>query len=277
MSGAIVVACDGRSPATLRLGVLLARTLEREILLATAYRYEPVALGAAPLPPLAADRRREAAEQTIDRLLATVPDDVRATGRVVPATTTAEALTDLAAEVDAPVLVVGPDERARVTEDALGRARCPVAVAPGDPLLVPDRLERIGAAFDGSEMSHLAATAAARLGLCAEAPVTLIGVTADERERDALEGEARGELSRDRQELTLELRTGDPGVELRRASATLDVLVCGSRGRGRVARTLLGSVSHALVAQPPCAVIVVGPHAKHDPAGPLGLTAAGRP
>lgn len=273
--GTIVAACDGRSPATLRLAVLLARTLEGELVLATAYHYEPVALGAAPLPRVESDREREAAERTLDRLLADVPDDVRATGRVVPATAPATAIADLADELGAALLVVGPDERGRVTDEALGRARCPVVVAPGDPLLVPDALQRVGAAFDGSEPSRLATAAAARIGLCADVPVTLIAVAADAAAVNTLEGEARGELSRDRQQLTLETRTGDPVAELRHAAEDLDLLACGSRGRGRVARALLGSVSSRLVEEPPCAMLVVGPHVARDAAGPLGLTTAG--
>jgi len=43
---------------------------------------------------------------------------------------------------------------------------------------------------------------------------------------------------------------GRPADALAEAAPALDVLVCGSRGRGRLLGTLLGSVSSALVVDP---------------------------
>lgn len=275
MTGPVLAAVDGRSPAALRLGVLLARTLDRELLLTTAYEADPPALGAGPPPPAREDPRMAAAERTLEEALRHVPADVSASSRPLPAVETAKALAALAAEVDAPVVVVGPDERGQVTESLLDRLRCPVAVAPIDPLLVPDRLGRIGAAFDGSEPSKLAFTAAARLGLAAEAPVVAVAVAASDEDRDRLEGEATRNIPRDRQEVDLEVRLGEPARELRRAAERLDLLACGSRGRGPITRALLGSVSRELVAQPPCAVLVVGRDVERDTTRPLGLTGAG--
>jgi nucleotide-binding universal stress UspA family protein len=53
------------------------------------------------------------------------------------------------------------------------------------------------------------------------------------------------------------LRSGDPAERLAQASTDLDLLVCGSRGRGPVRRLLLGSVSTALMAKAPCPILVV--------------------
>jgi nucleotide-binding universal stress UspA family protein len=50
---------------------------------------------------------------------------------------------------------------------------------------------------------------------------------------------------------------GDPAERLVAASDQLDVLVCGSRGYGRVRAVLLGSVSRQLVADAHCPVIVL--------------------
>jgi nucleotide-binding universal stress UspA family protein len=63
---------------------------------------------------------------------------------------------------------------------------------------------------------------------------------------------------RDRHEPRM-LRRGRPAVELRReARRGYDLLVMGSRGRGRVASTLLGSTVQEILAAPPGPVLVVG-------------------
>ena len=49
----------------------------------------------------------------------------------------------------------------------------------------------------------------------------------------------------------------DPGEALTALSAELDLLVCGSRGYGPLRSVLLGSVSHAVVREASCPVIVV--------------------
>lgn len=54
-------------------------------------------------------------------------------------------------------------------------------------------------------------------------------------------------------------RTGKPAVELRReARKGYDLLVMGSRGRGKVAATLLGSTVQEILTAPPIPVLVVG-------------------
>lgn len=61
-------------------------------------------------------------------------------------------------------------------------------------------------------------------------------------------------------EAEMEIAHGEPVerlVELAREGG-FDVIVTGTRGRGPVARLLLGSVSHRLAESAPCAVLVVG-------------------
>jgi len=67
-------------------------------------------------------------------------------------------------------------------------------------------------------------------------------------------------------------RHGDPMMELLAACDDADLLVVGSRGRGRLAGSLLGSVSRACVTHARCPVVVVG----HPPATvPFGRVIAG--
>ena len=52
-------------------------------------------------------------------------------------------------------------------------------------------------------------------------------------------------------------RVGDPFVELASASHDLDLLVCGSRGRGPLRAVLLGSVAERLLRGAGCPVVIV--------------------
>jgi nucleotide-binding universal stress UspA family protein len=54
-----------------------------------------------------------------------------------------------------------------------------------------------------------------------------------------------------------EARIGDPAVELAEASRGLDLLVCGSHGRGPLRAVLLGSVTERLLRIAGCPVVIV--------------------
>src|SRR4051812_20609017 len=67
--------------------------------------------------------------------------------------------------------------------------------------------------------------------------------------------------------LTTRLLDGDPARELLRATreGEHDVIVMGSRGRGRVSAAVLGSVSHHVMPEPEVPVLVI-----HRPSGDGG-------
>jgi nucleotide-binding universal stress UspA family protein len=238
------------SAGGLQLAAGLAAALGEPLVLAVAYDYEPVALGAAPLPTLADDRRADAARSTAQRARLLLGDAVEVREEVVAAQDVAVGLTDLARAVDASLLVLGRDADGHVVADVLPRAACPVAVSPFDvavPGLQP--LGAVAVADDGSETAALARRAAGRVGAAAGGAAELATLTV-----------AGG---------------ADPADELIAASGAYDLLACGSRGRGRLASAVLGSVSSRLVRAAHCPVLVVGPRVAADDEGPLGLTTAG--
>jgi nucleotide-binding universal stress UspA family protein len=61
------------------------------------------------------------------------------------------------------------------------------------------------------------------------------------------------------QSARVERRTGPTAAALAAAASTAKMLVVGTRGHGRVAETVLGSVSHAAARQARCPVVVVRP------------------
>jgi nucleotide-binding universal stress UspA family protein len=258
-----VVVCwggDDSAPAV-HLGAALAQALGAPLELAAAYLYAPVTLSSRILPPAETEARFAAARAGLARArhLAAplVPRE-----RVLPADRVPPSLGDLAREVDACLLVVGQDLDGHVTRDVLQHAPCPVAVAPAAETTGVPR--NIGVAYDGSPAARHALVAARHLALATEGTVTLLCV-GERASRQAANLVSMPRL------LALD---GEPGPSLVGAAATLDLLVCGSRGHGRLASSLLGSVSSALVAAAPCPVLVVGPSAAPTDAAPLGVSTA---
>ena len=268
----ILSAYDGRTPSAVRLGEQLARLLGLPLHVAIAYRYEPAAtggnLGLAPEN----ERRLEAADRALDSL-SLEPETARST---LPAEGIAPGLLQLAVELGAAVIVLAADRHGHVTREVAGHATCPVVVAPPDPLLLTDRPQAIGVAFDGSVAGRPALIAAERLALAAGVRLDIVAVGRDAQHVTALRGrveEAASSLDAAARGL---VRRGRAADELRRACEHLDLMVCGSRNRGAVLGAVLGSVSSQLVDDPVSPIMVVPVRARRDGAGPLGLTIATR-
>jgi nucleotide-binding universal stress UspA family protein len=129
-------------------------------------------------------------------------------------------------------------------------------------------MRRILVAVDGSESSHKAARMAADIAVRFGSKLTMAyviprlllppdvyGLTLAEVEREQrtyaekLVGEALVKLAEPGVTVDTQVLAGSPAEALAEAAAApdVDLVVVGSRGRGAVARVLLGSVSHRLV------------------------------
>lgn len=275
MSAHPVVACyRGLDSAdAVQLGALLAGALDESLVLATAYRYEPVGLSAR-AQPTDNIRRADAAQAALRRARAFAGKDVEIREEVVPATGIATALTALARDVDACLLVLGRDTRGKITRSLVPRAPCPVAVAPLSvplPRLGPP--ERIGIAYDGSPTAQWALVAATQLAVSTGARLVLLAVGPTSEHAATWLHVAQLSLGRKVDHETRAL-VGEPARTLAQESADLDLLICGSRGRGRPLSTILGSVSAHLVEHAECPVIVVPPGVWRSDSGPLGISSA---
>lgn len=265
---------DRDSAGAVRLAATLAAAAGQPLVIATAYRYEPVGLSAVAPPASGNDARFQAAEDQARQAEGLVRHGIEVRRRVVAALGIATALADLARELDACALAVGRDVDARVTRTLVGQAPCPVGVAPpgrqSGSASDPPRV--IGAAYDGSPGSRSALAAAIRMATLTGARVELHAVGRhageDQLEADAEAARAAG--------VPVEVHRldGDPGPTLVEAAAGLDQLWCGSRGRGRVLSAVLGSVSGRLIQEARCPVLVVPPRTRHSDAAPLGLATA---
>jgi nucleotide-binding universal stress UspA family protein len=172
------------------------------------------------------------------------------------------------------VLTVGRDTEGRTTRSIISRAPCPVAVSPVSlPLSPPEPLRRIGVAYDGSASARLALVAATRLARITSARVVLLA--AGPTLEHAVSSLQIARLSSDlAAEVEARPLAGTPSRVLSAAAGDLDLLVCGSRGRGRPLSAILGSVSAHLVAHAPCAILVVPPAVEILTSAPLGIASA---
>lgn len=108
MSERPVLACyRGLDSAdAVQLGAMLARTLGEPLVIANAFRYEPVYSSARALSHADNDRREQAARVALHRARAFAGADVEIREEAVAATGAADALAWLARDLDAQVMVL---------------------------------------------------------------------------------------------------------------------------------------------------------------------------
>ena len=271
----VVVAYRGPdSSGAVQLGSAIAATVRQPLVLVTAYRYEAAALSAAAVPGPGNERRFDAAHSRVERAHRLVPAGIEVREHVVPAEGIPDALAVHAHEVDASVLVVGRDFDGHVTRELLERAPCPLAVSPMSvPLPGEEPLRRIGVAYDASPAARYAVTAATHLAIATGGSVELITV-ASEGAGDETDAASVAARLADGVEASVTVLHGDPAAALSDVSERLDLLICGSRARGRILSAVLGSVSGRLIRAAHCPVLLVPPRVRHRATAPLGLTTA---
>ena len=270
----ILAAFDGHAFSALRLAQQLSRLLDQPLHVATAYRDVPLVVTSGEPEDWSGQRRREVAERRMERAIGWGDEGVGAEHSVIATEQIADGLLELAVEIDAAVMVLGPDQRGQVTREVLRRATCPVAVGPADALVVPERPRVVGVAFDGSSAGRLALLAAGRLADCAGARFEAVVVADDDG--TAYDVAHTAELTAESETLTPHVvrRHGSPGQELRRACEGLDILVCGAHGRWPFLEHDIGNVVTELLDDPVCPMVVVPEHARPDRTAALGLASA---
>jgi nucleotide-binding universal stress UspA family protein len=201
---------------------------------------------------------------------------------IVPGHHPAGVLRKTAAHDHAAMIVLGPTHHhllstlrgtARHVVDGAG---CPVAVAPaGYAASAPGRLTRFGAGFEPTADASRALDFAYELAGWADGSVVAVGVALPlapfaiddvrdpapylEEERETVRGGLLRELAHRPSMIVAraDARIGDPAAELADVSRDLDLLVCGSHGRGPLRAVLLGSVTERLLRIAACPIVIV--------------------
>lgn len=196
------------------------------------------------------------------------------------------ALHDVAEHYNAAAIVVGSSHRGPVGRVLMGDvaagllhgAPCPVVVAPRGYAAPADGLRDIGVAFTDTPEGRLALARAGELAqqcggslyclTVAEPlewtapgavpgwapPVDLIETSRTRAQHCA---ETASELVPSGLGATSEVLDGTPVQALTDVSATLDLLVCGSRGYGALRSVIVGGVSRGLAHRAACPLLVV--------------------
>lgn len=300
MTRTIVVGYDGSDHGddALALGRLLSGILGAELVVACAYPDDPLGESAAAVEM--AQGMRADAERTLEKArgwlagAGAVAGDGAVSLRAVAGASPSHVLHDLAEQLRADAIVVGPTHHGRALrlltgstpEAVLDHAPCPVAVAPDgfrDAKVGAPR--QVAVAFDGSpEAGHALAVASeyarlagARLRLVTTVNSAAVGVyppppldvTAYEELSQLARDEAHSRLDDAISSLAAEagasagvevegvVLDGDTVPMLVADSEAEDLLFTGSRAQGPFRRVLLGSVSTHLLRDAACPVVIV--------------------
>jgi nucleotide-binding universal stress UspA family protein len=265
------------------LGGALAEAVGATPVVATVVEWPRYLLGPENIEPWMTEAAHTAHRQ--------VGADLGAESLVVDAPSVAEGLEELAVRERAALVVIGSCHRGAVGrtlagsvgESLLHGSSRAVAVAPHGYEKRPIR--NIGVAFDGSPeawtaletATALAEKLGATLTLIAVAEHPLVGYTSPwtattvtalseaaraDKQRLLELGEARAGRSLDVHRRLLE---GEAGACLVRASASVDLLIAGSRGWGPLRRTVLGSATRRLIRDSESPVLVLPRAVGADP------------
>ena len=269
----VMVAVDGEEGG--RDAIALANILrgeEGELTLAYVYHGEPLAWRGPSAAYEAAERER--ARDLLER--AHEDMGVEARLRWHGALSVGRGLHELTEATGADLLVIGSSRRGLLgrvligddTRAALNGAPCAVAIAPAGYAAQPVAMREIGVGYDGSpESEHALALArklAGRYGtklsafeaVSIPASITMAGAapvydSIQELVQDALDrievfGDVEGHAA-----------YGQPAEELAVYSASLDLLVIGSRSYGPMGRLVHGSTAQRLARSAHCPLLVL--------------------
>jgi nucleotide-binding universal stress UspA family protein len=185
-------------------------------------------------------------------------------------------LHEVADVIGADLLVVGSSRRGLIgramirddTRAALNGAPCAVAIAPAGYKERPVVMREIGVGYDGSADSEHALSVARALAaqlhskLSAFQAVSIPAhrtqglLTTDGSTLDSLVEDARARIAA-LGDVEPHAAYGEPAEELALYSASLDLLVVGSRGYGPIGRLVHGSTSQHLVRTARCPLLVL--------------------
>lgn len=222
----------------------------------------------------------DAGRQLLERAAAMVPPDVGSVRKVNEIGSPAQIILDSAQTVAADLVVVGARGRSRVAETVLGSVSHRVLSHASRPTLIvkgPARpIKRVLVAIEGHDDAdritqwltrHQFATPVELCVLNAVVPVGLdspydaLGARAwwegAESYAEEFVKATAAKLLDSRYTVSTKVAVGNPAAMVGEQAQAMDLVVVASHGRKGIDRFLLGSVSHAIVHQVACPILVI--------------------
>ena len=269
----ILVGIDGRDGGRDALALAVALAGGNELTLAHIYHGD-VQLGrgydaAYPVP------EREHAAEVLESAVHEIGIEAHLRWRGAPSV--GQGLHELAEVIEADLLVVGSSRHGGLgrvflgddTHAALNGASCAVAVAPAGYAQHPWLMREIGVGYNGSPESGCALSVARALATQHSARLSAFEAvwipwhgfgtehTGPDNAIDELVDQARERIAALGGEIEPHAVFGEPAQELALYSASLDLLVLGSRSEGPIGRLVHGSTSQHLARSARCPLLVV--------------------
>jgi nucleotide-binding universal stress UspA family protein len=286
MFNQIVVGVDGRGGGRDAIALAMKlRARDSELTLAHIHGGDRHADGRAEATS-GSDEREHALE-----LLETARQelDVKAHLRWRVSPSVGRGLHELCERIGADLLVVGSTRRGLVgrvligddTRAALNGAPCALAIAPAGYSQEPVAMREIGVGYDGSAESECALRVARELAAANGAKLSAFeavslpttgfapGPSSFDDSADGLIADAVGRIAA-LGAVEAHAAYGEAAEELAVYSASLDLLIVGSRGYGPIGRLIHGSTSHRLVRRARCPLVVLPRLARAESAPSAG-------
>jgi nucleotide-binding universal stress UspA family protein len=222
----------------------------------------------------------DAGKQLLDRAAAMIPQDVANVRRINEIGSPAQIILNAAKTVAADLIVVGARGRSRVTELVLGsvshrvvtHASCPTLIVKGNARAIRQVLVAIEGHEDADRIKKWLLTHPFKQQVALSVltvvpslqmadPANIVGFQAWSdtamRYAEDLVKETGAALMSARYTVSTRAVTGEPATMVAQQASAMDLVVVASHGRKGVERFLLGSVSHSIVHQVACPILVV--------------------
>jgi nucleotide-binding universal stress UspA family protein len=222
----------------------------------------------------------DAGRQLLERAAAMVPPGITAVRKINEIGSPAQVILDSANTISADMIVIGARGRSRVAETVLGSVSHRVLSHATRTTLVvkgPARpIKRVLVAVEGRDDADrivrwlIRHQFAAPVELCVlnvvvpiglDSPYDALGAKAwwegAETYAEEFVKETAAKLLDSRYTVSTKVAIGDPAALIEEQAQSMDLVVAASHGRTGVARFLMGSVSHAIVHQVSCPVLVI--------------------
>lgn len=222
----------------------------------------------------------EAGKQLLDRAAAMIPPDIGHVRRINEVGSPAQVILNTAKSVAADLIAVGARGRSRVAEVVLGsvshrvltHASCPTFIVKGNARPIQQVLVAIEGREDAGRIKKWLLTNPFKhpVGLSVLTvvpslqmadPANIVGFQAWSdtamRYAEDLVKETGAALMNSHYTVSTRAVTGEPATTVAQHAKAVDLVVVASHGRKGVERFLLGSVSHSIVHQVACPILVV--------------------